>query len=785
MAKMGEEKLQTLLRRPFDVEVLKGRTGMDLYLCNPFRILALSAMASREDTENAQAKFSNRYGLIGEKALKKSACKLGYCRYGALQDPEGLIQQLSHPSKRLLNEVFWFHLPQPVVDRLNNGVTLSDASARTVIRQAFKSAAVQNQTLARHAVAIAYHTAAINNEIEYLLGRGEEDLRLWHQAHKYWQETLNDDAFWRHLKDRVQTLNDFRLKSTDIDDLKKAVPVVILSFNAVFASLCANLERHDDLKRHIRLVIHSGFAKHPVQAVIEKMAAARLEEELRPLISTVRQKLEGDKKISLTAMRGDIEHVKNRLQQAYEYWRSLKFSDALLRTTELDDLLQLIITWTNNKLDYQGSGVDKCLLYMMQLYNDLLELPISEARALSLNREMRKNRNIMYPPDKAPLPQDISPMNCWFIKNQPADPESSISISVYKITGSTMLGYGQYEIHSNSFKLLIPRSKLAKDYHDRKIKKEDIEKKLRERFAAESGEMTELQKEFDAIKARIQKKYEKQYNEAREKEQRELQSFLAEIARKTGLKEAQLLELEKKRLQEAKQIETKRKKAMKQVENAQGSELAAARRKLDRASSFWRKALWTTVCAVPGAVGAGLLALALTTDGSLNPAGIMENTIVLNWATAGAIAAGLIVIVAMQMDKIAAKRVCQKQEKAYNDAQKGVEADCAKLEREVEENLEKQAPGYLKALEQIKNRREEVQKKLQTFNSQLTAAMAKESDKETASIAKRIEQIKNSMDVNIKPQSYKDKFPALKSAYSNGYKQGTGPSQYEMQQYIG
>ncbi len=70
-------KIKKIMQRSFGVEALNIKAGMDLYNGNAFRILGISSLTPFKNTETAIASFNNKLRLMGDKAVQKTASKLG------------------------------------------------------------------------------------------------------------------------------------------------------------------------------------------------------------------------------------------------------------------------------------------------------------------------------------------------------------------------------------------------------------------------------------------------------------------------------------------------------------------------------------------------------------------------------------------------------------------------------------------------------------------------------------------------------------------------------------
>ncbi|MFC1734618.1 hypothetical protein ACFL1X_00770 [Candidatus Hydrogenedentota bacterium] len=792
MAVMEKDKLERLLRRSFSADVFNNRTGMALYIENPLRLISLSAYTSDKETEAAVAKFNNRHRLLGDKTLKKSACKLGYCQYAEIKDPRAIVGQLSHPGKRLLSEIFWFYLPQDTIDELKALDSLGSKEARNVIRESFRNSSNGNETLVRHAMAVAYHTAAMESEAKALLGEGKTDRRLWQQAHKFWVQTFADEAFWQHLEARRKSINDFRLTSKDVDSLRVTLPRVILSFNSIFADIHGDLEREDDRRLHFQLLVSSKFPKDTAKDVLKSAVIKEIDDDLRPLVGPLQVILNGSN--SDATIRQDVDKTLETIVEVYGHWKQFKLPEDMLESPVMNNLAEHILRITNEKLDYKGSGLWRNVLYCMLAGEKLLAIPHSSAIDVKLTQDFRKKRGILYPKD-AHLPDSISPTKCWFIKTEPADPESSIQIKMYgnvKVVGDNVM-FSQREIsvkYSNR-EILVPRSKLAADCHCGRISKSKAKEMAQMRFAAEQSELAELKTERRKIADTIRQKYAKEIEAAKEKAARELKDFIAEQDKQENSpqRKAEIQKAHSMYLSESKGNQAERSKALKDIADEHAKKLAKHDADTSPGKSMSARIVTDLIAGAVGCVVGGLGITAITNilwfRGKLvgEAAESVTPSTIAPWHYASAIAA-LLAICCSELIMRSAGSTKRRKEKQRLALIRQYEKDKSEIHLK-HDQIMKDLKAALTA-EKEKNSRviKERGKRLEDEKQKALKAIEQKSSKEisskTAKLDAKLKKIERSFSVDINGENAKNNFPALSNAKKKGFKEGAKPSQYEI-----
>ncbi|HEX71699.1 MAG TPA: hypothetical protein ENN65_00070 [Candidatus Hydrogenedentes bacterium] len=170
--------LDRLFSRTFSQRILGERLGMDLYGRNGFRLISISALTDKTETEHAIGKVQGRLrlrlrrkGADPDEVLRQTAMGLGYEQYIKL---ERLLEMLERPReirRRICDELFWPHV------RGRQGAEFEEfgSIASKEIRDYFESSTVASdraQARRLHALAVAYHNYALAEETAFIKGQG-------------------------------------------------------------------------------------------------------------------------------------------------------------------------------------------------------------------------------------------------------------------------------------------------------------------------------------------------------------------------------------------------------------------------------------------------------------------------------------------------------------------------------------------------------------------------------------------------------------------------------------
>ena len=246
----------------------------DIYRNNAFCILDLPITASLKEINSAAQKFdlNEKYGIINKAdnnfPLKVNRDKLA--RHEA-------VQRLLDPELRFIDEFFWFW---PLLsDSTRNGDNVITSTQQNKITQAI-STWKKNETnniesnISSHNLAIYYHASALDMEIT---GNGEKNLLqekfypqrfYWEQAFSRWKALLEDESYWRLIFERIRKLEDPRITSDTVRQLREALPKTLLLVNSTLAVKASEISDILNMTFHLEIMKESGFEAKLIQDAI-------------------------------------------------------------------------------------------------------------------------------------------------------------------------------------------------------------------------------------------------------------------------------------------------------------------------------------------------------------------------------------------------------------------------------------------------------------------------------------------------------------------------------------
>jgi hypothetical protein len=247
-----------------------------LFRANAFRIVGLLTNASesaiRKQAEKLQ--FQARHGGNAEATI------------GPLPlEPEPVIevvleamQRLHDPERRFLEEFFWFW-PQANLgsnDQAIDALSKRDVEAAAEIWSG-QSSRADDDGRASHNLAVMFHTLALDVEYARQSEAASAKLRnvqysYWEKGLSQWQAVLSDERFWNTLNERVVELNDPRLTSDTIRQLRLSLPVTLLLISAQLAASATERGAIVEAQQYLRLIQQCGFAGEVVQEAVGRAA---------------------------------------------------------------------------------------------------------------------------------------------------------------------------------------------------------------------------------------------------------------------------------------------------------------------------------------------------------------------------------------------------------------------------------------------------------------------------------------------------------------------------------
>ncbi|MDX3102074.1 hypothetical protein [Nonomuraea angiospora] len=177
---------------------LREVAGPELNRRNAFRITGLSTYADRRAIRQRRQRVNTAL-QVGADADLDHGLPVGPDEVRAAFD-----RLLDDPRRRLVDELLWFwDTPD---------ATCSCAKA---LHQ-------------DHDAAVRAHSAALDREIEGTMTGDDERRTLWEEAARQWRGVLRKAAFWDHVRNRIDALDDRQLDESAVDALRDALPAALL-----------------------------------------------------------------------------------------------------------------------------------------------------------------------------------------------------------------------------------------------------------------------------------------------------------------------------------------------------------------------------------------------------------------------------------------------------------------------------------------------------------------------------------------------------------------------------
>jgi hypothetical protein len=257
-----DDRATTVIQRHLDAVA-----GLRLYADNPFRCLGLPALSGpREIARRIEALQSpKRAKAGGDWAFAPRA----------LPTPDQLnacLGSLQSGGSRLLAELFWFWPEKYPEETSDAGV---DALAAGDVESAYNfwlGASEQGSVVADHNLAVMFHYAALDREIE---GGAIDDeaLAWWSASAHHWTRAIAGDELWARLAARAKRLEDPDLPATAVSALRARVAGAIARLQSTIALTRA--ERGDEpAAAALANLLHAGplasrATEHEVSMVLE------------------------------------------------------------------------------------------------------------------------------------------------------------------------------------------------------------------------------------------------------------------------------------------------------------------------------------------------------------------------------------------------------------------------------------------------------------------------------------------------------------------------------------
>lgn len=501
---MKLELIERILKSGNKVNVLNYPVGIEIFLLNPFRICNISPDGDWNNMgKNLKTSFNRFLSLSKINKMEKEPIGPGkdflFNNY-LMEEYRKINANIDKPHAKLAWKIFWMNSLADKYDQLPRQMEKIDLAE-----------------FSDHSKAIVYHSLAINNTIPVLNNPSANiQTQYWEKALEFWALTFENENFWNEIKeivDQEEKKGHFEFRGYSIEKIKKEIANAIYS-SMLFFPLKLNEQdfSEDKNKEKSRSNCFSKFlnilltSKLGSESLRLEFAKQLVENRIGKESSSVLKKVEFKKwcsegkyrKLFDTSMRYiDKIHNTTEIIKEESHDKNLHASTFLEDIHEIPEIhsravniiIEGILVDADNDLDREV----KDRMYITQL---ILGLRILSELKVDTNTRLRIIKTIevllsrfsygkMSQKEKASLNSNILAQTelvnheivkkyymaqyCYFIDGEYADPDASL----YK---TEKVQNGNLITTNYTF---IPRSKVAKKFHDGSLKASDVGKNLR------------------------------------------------------------------------------------------------------------------------------------------------------------------------------------------------------------------------------------------------------------------------------------------------------------------
>jgi hypothetical protein len=477
--------------------LLGTKVCVDVYQRSGFRLLGLHGDAQRQETASARQQFTTRMKSGAEKARAR-AIRTGYEDVHLLDEQAMLesVQCLQDARRRLVAELFWVS-GEAELDAVRRRGTLETTALAQVVNR--PSIAIQ------HAKALLAHNEAIAVE----LSSQQVATSHWSNALALWSEVHRSSAFWTRMASRVRELDDPRVDQSVLEELRAQLPPAVLGFHVAFAEHYTQRDKLDHAMAHLRLVQQSSFVEEVRSSVAKRLVAAIVGAMLNTALTQAQSELVNVSKMPWSQFRNRCAPLLDKAVAVAEYATdSLGLHPGAIPHELFDSFAKSVLSGLNGSIDYQNDDSrPKALIYSLTTTKRLLELPLGSIARIELKEAFAKDCRIIYG-DYVNGAKDFDPSLCHFAPSLLADPDSTIVVSMHKITKLTA-GSANW----NMRKVIIPRSSRARAFHEgRQLSPATLpESELTPFERKAKREISNLQRQVDGTKQAFDEQYEREH----------------------------------------------------------------------------------------------------------------------------------------------------------------------------------------------------------------------------------------------------------------------------------
>jgi hypothetical protein len=763
-----------LLRTPLSARLLGEPVALDLLARTGFRHLRAGAAVDGDTLAPLVQRFRNTVRVNPVAARRQSIRTISDGHVDAemaLQD----VSRLENARHRLRAELFWPHLSD---GELGAVAAAGDIRALLGIDSVGPPANDAESILRRHAEAVVAQCVALEAELDFIERRGDPPDAPWERALGLWAGVCGAPAFSHYLRLRVRQLDDPLVQMEDVDQLREELPAVILGMHEAFAEHYAANGDDDSCRRHLRLIRRSTFDDGQVRAAtaaaLRRQVAVRLDDTLRG----VRTAIAG---VAGRVTRRHLDAVLSPLMSAadavHHLVRSrLEGADGQLELPAFDQLADELHAALDAKIDYDNDDRERSILYGSLVRKRMLAWPVSAGCRRRLEQALRRDAGNLYGIYGLHGAAVGDPTSCFFATGEPADPDASVVVTVYRVDRREMTldraaGSAGVRLHFTTRRLLIPRSPAAKGQpRGGKITVQVVEHDCLPEQAAAFAAVRDLESEKEDRLAELQREADRQVQAVRDQTAARIQAAAAAAEPKLreaaqalaseGRHELELLAVESRRLEEERaSIMRERKPAM----QAAAANAQRVRASLRSPASFVR---------IEGIVlAAAALAFVL-----MLPAAV---PIALFFAVA--IAFGVGRVWRLTIERRALRLVAGLKEARDATVAEAGQRSVAQQQK-IRAEVDRRRAPWQAAGRALETEKQQIEAKARQRIARVTSGAAKERADIERAFADRAEPIRSQLRrvIEAKPESAKQSFPEYRAALQKGFKEGKEPSSHEL-----
>lgn len=409
----------------------------ELYQINPFRVLGLPINASMKEIDRKKKSL----GLSIELGISPDQIGAGLLPLEPAPDRDLInksIEQLRNPHSRLIYGLFWFW---PLNHSEDEGMNLlCEKKLKDALKYWSEKESLSNSgSIAKHNMAILYHLTSLDIEHKVIKGAAtakeiESCNSHWKSTYTRWLDIINSDFFGDCLSEHLQDIDDVRLTSDVVRNIRQTLPRALLSINAELAVNASCRDDYGEVKRHIDIMNSSGFNDQIIQQVLRD-ATKPIVERIHSLCSPIIEKSNsspGEANKIVVALLNEIKPLLNSL-----YLLSPSVTSFVERChDEVAAILRECVVIYGNETDDWKECLSLCKEILPIAANTSMINRIEEdATFIKKNIEAEEKNERLFgnlkPIDKAPSLSTINGIGCTLYGSSDHDHETQSYLTTY------------------------------------------------------------------------------------------------------------------------------------------------------------------------------------------------------------------------------------------------------------------------------------------------------------------------------------------------------------------